>query len=178
MVFSPSTFMVTDGRRAAGSLARPPPDRGDISDVRWDHSRAVPVVRRAKGVKKLGLDYEQRVADVLSAIYTKRFVRSPRILYRRYGYLACAIPDGILYLDGVPVIIEVKLAHTETVWEQLIERYLPLVERLHPRTPVRAVEIARSYDPAVPVAHTFITSLHETTRRAAARELEVMRWRI
>jgi hypothetical protein len=144
--------------------------------VHWDQSLRAHKPIRARGAKLAGLRYEQRVADVLTAIYGGRFVRSPRILYRKAGRLTCAVPDGILYWRDTPIIIEVKLAHTETVWEQLMSRYLPLVTRLHGRQPVRAVEVCRSYDPAIDVPHMLITSLHKPA--PIGPSLEVLQWRI
>lgn len=185
-VFSPTTFLVSppQAAKAANSrlgdrvLVRDSTEfqHREFTNVHWsNHSARVP---RARGTRRLGLEYEQRVTDVLAAIYGERFMRSPAIGYRHNGIRCLAILDGLLYLDGGPVIIEVKLAHTERVWEQLMERYLPLVERLHPHTCPRSVEVCRSYDPAVPVAHTLITSLHDSRRHLAPRELEVLRWRI
>lgn len=88
-----------------------------------------------------------------------------------------AIPDGVLVLPEWTVIVEVKLAHTEAVWEQLMERYLPLVKCLT-SAPLRGVEICRSYDPAIPLPgrHTLIDSLHRPP--GCAGDLEVMQWRI
>jgi len=135
----------------------------------------MPSTPRRRGQKKVGLDYERRVQDVLGAIYGERFLRSPVIRYRQNGAARRAIPDGLLYLDDSVIITEVKLSHTEDVWEQLIERYLPLVEILCPHHRVRAVEICRSYDPArSAIPHTLITSLHHKPHNG----LEVLRWRI
>jgi len=119
--------------------------------------------------------YERRVLDVLSAIYGEHFRPSPAIEYVRRGKRRLAIPDGLLYFDDHLVVVEVKLAHTELVWDQLIERYRPLVRLLHPHLKVRTVEICRSYDPAVNVPHSLITSLHSGAARPG---LEVMQWRI
>lgn len=138
-----------------------------------------PPLAAARGQKLAGLKYERRVLDVLSAIYGDGFRQSPVIRYQtpdgRKDHRA--IPDGVLVLPYWTVIVEVKLAHTEVVWEQLMERYLPLVSRLTD-APLRPVEVCRSYDPAVPLpgSHTLIDSLHRPPARMG--ELEVIQWRI
>ena len=165
-VFAPRT---RPARLRDAGLAR-------VTDVAWADVRQPPT--RARGVKRLGLLYEQRVADVLSAIYGTAFVRSPGIRYRVRGEAAAAIPDGVLRIGEQIYIIEVKLRHTEVVWEQLMGRYLPLVRALEPQRHPRAVEICRSYDPAVmlPGPHTLVTSLHAS--RSERSELEVLQWKI
>jgi hypothetical protein len=114
------------------------------------------------------------VSDVLSAIYGSEYRPSPTIQYSRFGRRHFAIPDGILYWRDFAIVVEVKLAHTETVWDQLIEKYRPLVRLLHPTLKVRTVEICRSYDPAISIPHTVITSLHS----GCSPGLEVLWWRI
>jgi hypothetical protein len=168
-VFAPSTFLVTP---------RPAPPRQNlpdlhISNVRW----GVPLMRPLtgkRGSKRVGLEYERRVHDVMTAIYGTNYVMSPPILYTLRGHRKMAIPDGILRLQDVLWILEVKLGHTERVWEQLMERYVPLVRALEPGRRIRAVEVCRSYDPAVNVPHTLITSLHS----GCSPGLEVMQWKI
>jgi hypothetical protein len=148
------------------------------TNVRFSREGVPPQTLRARGVKKMGLAYERRVLDVFVAIYGSRFVVSPMIYYTSLeGQQHRAIPDGLLYPHGnlsEVWIIEVKLAHTEMVWDQLIERYLPLIQILHPGARVRTIEVCRSYDPAVPVPHNLIASLHEQS----AGGLEVMKWKI
>ena len=125
--------------------------------------------------------FEQRVVDVLSAIYGVAFEPAPTIRYRRHGVPQSAILDGLLRLPNETVVIEVKLRHTERVWEQLIERYGPLVRQLEAGR-VRLVEICRSFDPAVAIPCRRITSLHEGHACVPAPEaqprLEVLTWRI
>lgn len=148
-------------------------------NVRWADAAGVPssnAPRRPRGAKRAGLQFEQRVADVLTGIYGGAFTRSPAIRYVKGGRPKLAILDGLLRLRHEVLIIEVKLAHTERVWEQLMDRYVPLVEALEPGATVRPVEICRSYDPHVrlPGAHTKITSLHASATGA----LEVLQWKI
>jgi len=172
-VFDADTFL-THPRPAA---PLPPDAKVYAHDVKIvETPPLLRAARRPRGVKKLGLAYEQRVLDVLEAVYGDLcFLRSPCIQYWRDGKRRYAIPDGLLYLDPAWfVVIEVKLAHTELVWDQLMERYRPLAKLIHPALKVRTVEICRSYDPAIPVPHSLITSLHS----GCSPGLEVMQWRI
>ena len=171
-MFDPSTFLapLPEARPLRASSARFAP-----RDVRWVDT-APRASRHVKGARREGLRYERRVTDVLSAIYGAAFRGSPVIGYWSRGKYHHAIPDGILALPSWTIIVEVKLAHTEAVWEQLMERYLPLIKCLT-YAPLRTVEVCRSYDPAVPLGgpHTVIESLHRPPPRPG---LEVLRWRI
>jgi hypothetical protein len=172
-VFDSDVFTVTSKRRYKPLTG--PPQMPLVHDVRWSDDPPHKA-RRLSGVKKLGLDYERRVHDVLAAIYTVGYTPSPIIRYRVRDSRRAAIPDGILWLKDEIIVIEVKLAHTELVWEQLVLRYAALVRVLEPRRRVRTVEICRSYDPAIvlPGPHELIDSLH----RAGRAPLEVLRWKI
>lgn len=181
-VFDPQVFLPPPPPRQSAGSCRLRPVRisgarapeSFATNVRFAQESPPPQTLKARGVKKVGLAYERRVIDVLSAIYGDQFVTSPMIYYSRHGKPQRAIPDGLLYLHDTVCIIEVKLAHTAAVWEQLMERYVPLVTLLHVQSPVRAIEVCRSYDPAIDVPHTLITSLHS----GCAPGLEVLRWRI
>jgi len=178
-VFDPQVFTVRPalgaGRASSGR------DRS-FSNVRW----TAPIVRgpkRPRGAKRAGLLFERKVIDVLAAIYGTSFTPAPTIQYSFRGKPKAAILDGLLRLEHEVLIIEVKLAHTERVWEQLMLRYLPLVRALEKGRQIRTIEICRSYDPAVvlPGPHTLIESLHRRPlleRGAAAKGLEVLQWRI
>jgi hypothetical protein len=154
----------------------------DLENVRW----GVPLKRpltRPRGAKKAGILYERKVQDVLMAIYAAAYEPSPVIQYTLRGVRKAAIPDGILRIGDTLWIIEVKLAHTVRVWEQLMDRYVPLVRALEPQRRIRAVEVCRSYDPAVilPGPHALTTSLHRSAPRSGRggdHSLEVLTWRI
>lgn len=179
MVFDTTTFLPSRSVSryyAASTLAEPEtPASFLFSNVRWSH-RSPPAPRARRGVKRLGIAYERRVLDVLTAIYGWSFKPSPIIDYTdQDGRPTFAIPDGVLWVDGWVIVIEVKLAHTANVWPQLMDKYLPLVKMLEPRTRIRTVEVCRSYDPGVllPGPHTLIGSLHRD-----GRGLEVLQWKI
>ena len=73
-VFDPQVFSVPRQKAAISRHATP------FTNVHWDHDFRPPTPR-ARGVKKLGLNYERRVLDVLSAIYERAFTPSPVIAY-------------------------------------------------------------------------------------------------
>lgn len=179
MLFDPATF--------PGGVARskPPAKQAALqllsvptmySDVRW-YDGPPPPLPAVRGAKLDGLRYERRVCDVLAAIYEGAFRRSPVIHYSRLGAPRRAVLDGLLRLDGPTgpelLIIEVKLAHTVEVWDQLMIRYLSLVKLLEPRSRIRTIEVCRSYDPSVDIPHSVIDSLHRP-----GTGLEVLRWKI
>ncbi len=162
-----------------GSRAlRPPrgfhPPSGGFRDVRLaGHS---PVGRGRTVAQKMGLRYEQRVHDVLSAIYDERYRQSPSILFHDlYGHRR-AIPDGLLAIDDHLVIVEVKYTHCELAWWQLKRLYSPLLVTLYPGRRIRHVEICRSYDPSVvfPGDHRLVTSLHSLPET----EVGVIQWKL
>lgn len=127
--------------------------------------------------QKEGLRYEQKVHDVLGAIYGSDYTPSPSILYRDRRGLHRAIPDGTLRIGAnLLVVIEVKLTHTERAWWQLIRLYVPLLSRLvPPGTRIAPVEICRSYDPSVVLPYgQLITSLHKPPLGG----LGILEWRL
>lgn len=152
------------------------PIRGVASEVRFGGME-----RRNKGStysQKLGLAYEEKVHDVLSAIYGNAYRASPSILFSDRRGLRQAIPDGLLRLGARYVLIEIKLTHTEKAWWQLQRLYLPLISTLVLRGAyIQCFEICRSYDPAVqfPAPHKLVTSLHEVLPREVTG---VVQWKL
>ena len=171
-VFNTDVFLPT-----APVVRAAEPRRPTYTDVYWSAPVQWTTRNRYKGSQKLGLAYEQRVVDVLSAIYSSCFVRSPTIRYKHRSKPKAAVLDGLLHLGPETFIIEVKLAHTERVWEQLMVRYKTLVKALCPTQRIRTVEICRSYDPSIelPGAYMKIASLHRPANTAG---LEVLQWKI
>lgn len=134
--------------------------RGTPSNVRFGGE--VPHNRGRTYAQKLGLRYEQKVHDVLSAIYESAFRPSASILYEDRTGLRRAIPDGILEFPHCVVVVEIKYSHCELAWWQLNKLYLPLVLRLISK-PIFVCEIVRSFDPDVvwPGPHALVPSLHK-----------------
>lgn len=165
---------------ARGSRApRPPrgfrPIHGALSNVRFGGE--VPLNRGKSYSQKAGIAYEERVHDVLSAIYGSAYRVTPSILFQESRRLRRAIPDGLLHLGTTLVLIEVKLSHTEKAWWQLRRLYGPLCAALAvPGTTIQYAEICRSYDPEVafPEPHDVVTSLH----KLPLNRVGVLQWRI
>lgn len=165
------------GRQEVGRLHLPRgfrPIKGLPTDVRFGGT--VPQNEGRTYAQKEGLRYEQKVHDVLSAIYGDDYTPHPSILYRDRRGLRRAIPDGTLRIGAMLVVVEVKLSHTERAWWQLIRLYVPLLSRLYPPgTRIAPVEICRSYDPAISLPYgELITSLH----RPPLGGLGILQWRL
>lgn len=135
----------------------------------------MPHVRSARGAKGLGLAYEQRVHDVLGAIYNEAYWPHPAMLYQDGSGLRRAIPDGVLKSGKGVILIEVKYTHCELAWWQLNKLYLPLLTHVY-KVPITCVEICHSYDPEVefPVAHALVESLHKVPLGITG----VMQWKL
>jgi hypothetical protein len=175
-VFDPGTFLLRPRGNPASWPGRDNSGGGvrRYTNVRWSPPIERSQVRKTVGVKRVGLDYERKVLDVLSAIYGDKFVCAPAIRYEYRRKSRLAIPDGILRLSRENIIIvEVKLSHTLEVWEQLVERYATLVRSLERGATVRTVEVCRYYNPDIPVPHTLTQSLHRP-----GTGLEVMQWKL
>ena len=125
--------------------------------------------------QKLGLRYEQKVHDVLSAIYGSQFRHSASILFEDRTGLRRAIPDGVLELDDRVVVVEVKYSHCELAWWQLNKLYGPLLLRLFAK-PIHACEIVHSFDPDVkwPTGAMLTHSLH----RLSPHSTGVLQWKL
>ena len=135
--------------------------KGTPTNVRFGGTPRAPCGHTA--AQKLGLAYEQRVIDVLEAIYGDNFRAAPSILYEDRSGTRMAIPDGILRIDSSLVVIECKLSHCEKAWWQLTRLYAPLLLRLAvPGTRISTVEVCRTFDPAItfPGPAVLIESLH------------------
>lgn len=125
--------------------------------------------------QKMGLRYEQKVHDVLSAIYEAQFTPSPCILFEEGTRLRRAIPDGILMLGNCVVVVEVKYTHTEFAWWQLKRLYEPLITRIYPGKTIRCVEVCHTYDPGTIFhAHRLVESLHALPET----DVGVIQWKL
>lgn len=151
-------FMASPG--ATSGAAIPPPTFkkrlpvGDIRDA-WRTNQDPFAGRRTRrsGAQKAGLAYQRRIEAWAAAgdLRGRTLVPSPWYCYidcggaRRY----CQ-PDLVLDDGHSLVACEVKIRWTVDAWWQLRRLYLPVLARAHfDRTPVFALCITRSYDPAV-----------------------------
>lgn len=174
---TPLPERVRGGRDLRG--LRPPRSfkgiKGTPSNVRFG---GTPRTNRGHtAAQRLGLAYEQRVVDVLAAIYGIDFRPSPSILYEDRTGCRMAVPDAILKIGRTLVIIEIKLTHTERAYWQLHTLYSPLLAQLVvPGTQISTVEICRSYDPDIkfPAPSELTTSLHRLTPGVTG----ILHWKI
>lgn len=171
----PASAQSTPSDRA--SRAAPPRGfrfiRGVPSEVRFGgHAPHNPGRTFAQ---KLGLRYEQKVHDVLSAIYGPLYHPSRSILFVDRTGLRRAIPDGFLDLPDRIILVEVKYSHCEIAWWQLNRLYGPLLSRLTSK-PIHACEIVHTFDPDVkwPTPATVVTSLHRVPQFATG----VLHWKL
>lgn len=165
-----------EAKRGSRAL-RPPRGFHGVSEprnVRFSHEPA-PRNRGHTQAQKMGLRYEQKVHDVLSAIYETRFTPSPCILFEEGTRLRRAIPDGVLVLGDCVVVVEVKYTHTEDAWWQLKRLYEPLLSAIYGERLLRCVEVCRSYDPTTSFpSHRLVTSLHALPET----EVGVIQWKL
>ena len=167
--------------RSRGTHSFPPPrglhiPKGEIRNVRF--GGAVPHNRGRTYAQRAGLRYEQKVHDVLGAIYEGRYRKSTSILYEDRTGLHRAIPDGVLVLDRVWVALEIKFSHTERAWWQLMRVYVPLLRGLAPPgTTVVPCEVCSTYDPEVrlPGPHVLTESLHSLSE---GWRMGVIHWKL
>lgn len=110
--------------------------RDDLLEVR--HLDGVPnfaqAHRRAKGAKGAGIRYEERVQAQFKRTFGPLYIPSPWFQYRTkhstrlWNY---AQPDGILldFVKGRVTIVEMKFSHTAEAYFQLVDKYLPLMQK-------------------------------------------------
>lgn len=167
------------GRAVRRAPVRPPRGFklicGAVSNVRFGGE--VPHNRGYTHAQREGLRYEQRVHDVLLAIYGSNYRPSAAILFEDRTGLRRAIPDGLLRVEASLVVVEIKLSHTERAWWQLNRLYAPLLAQLtNPGTAIHTVEICRSYDPEVRFPGPF--SLTKSLHKLQPNVTGIIQWKI
>lgn len=123
--------------------------RGAIRGVRIHYSDYHRALGRTSA-QKAGLRYEDAIQRSLLERYPDgSYASAPHIHFQDdSGYRTC-LPDGILTLDGVKYILEIKRAHCALAWWQLERLYRPLVATYYHDRQVRVCEIAKSFDPSI-----------------------------
>jgi hypothetical protein len=64
------------------------------------------------------------------------------------GWRVCR-PDGILFMNRVAFVFEVKIRHTADAWWQLHHLYIPVLQRYDGRFRYIPVEVSKNFDPQV-----------------------------
>jgi len=117
--------------------------------------------KRLHGRRRMGIKYEEKVKEHFEEAFPPKvghpsFISGPWLEYKilNEGKVRYAQPDGLLVsLDtGVLTICEIKYQHTAQAYWQVMDKYLPLVERLFNTTnmwKIGVCEIVKWYDCAV-----------------------------
>jgi hypothetical protein len=142
--------------------------------------------QRARGAKRLGLKYEKEAQPLLAKACHEspkvvEYLPSPWFKYRcashptRWNY---AQPDGLAIApnEGLVFVVEIKLRHTADSYFQLLDRYIPLMEKFFGKDwKFCPVEVCRWYDPHT--AYPTRISLRENFLDAKPTEVTVHRLR-
>lgn len=136
------------GFRAAGNV--------EWAEFRFEGPWGPNSPRGSTPARQAGLAYERRVHRHLRESYSSGILYAPGqwIEFREQGFRQSrwAQPDGLLLdLDnGLVVIVEIKLRHTERAWWWLRQLYAPLLRSIFPPAWRFAyLEVTRYYDPEV-----------------------------
>lgn len=149
------------------------------SFAKYPPSFAKDVHRR--GARGRGVQYEKKVRAWLSRKYEGWYIPSPWLLYRLHNdsRLHWCQPDGLVIRPdlGIIWVHETKLRHTAEAWFQLMDLYLPILERIFPPKlwSIRLVEVVRWFDPSVPFPGKY--SLHPEFEDVKLNEVGVKIWR-
>jgi len=122
----------------------------------------------SKASQKAGQRFEAQQQERFLEKYGDRFEPEPwfRFLDGERTWHCC--PDGILWTEKDPIIIEFKLSHTYQAWRQLKKLYLPVVKAAHPGVFFRLLEVCKSFDPSTDLGSLeveFLLFPEDTPRR-------------
>lgn len=142
--------------------------------------------RKARGVKGLGLRYEKKAHEYVTSVCSGssralEYVDSPWFTYRLQSSPTVwnwAQPDGLVIApnEGIVYLVEIKLRHISDSYFQLMDRYLPLMERFFgPLWKFSLVELCKWYDPDL--AYPCRVTLRDQLLDAKPNELSVHRWK-
>lgn len=117
------------------------------------------VKRRRAGAKGQGLKYEEQAQPILKEAFARQgveYIPSPWFKYRRSSAPErenFAQPDGIApdVKRGIIFLVEIKIKHTPDSYFQLLDRYVPLLDRFFNCDgkiwKIAPIEVVRWYDP-------------------------------
>lgn len=145
------------------------------------------VAQRARGAKRQGLLYEGRVQPRITELCKQspkavEYLPSPWFKYRIAAHPFrenFAQPDGLIINmnEGLVYVVEIKLRHTVDAYFQLLDRYIPLMQKFFPKDfRFCAVEVCRWFDPMM--AFPTKITLREVLLEARPNEFCVHRMRI
>lgn len=154
------------------------------TSVEWvEFANNIPQFQRKRvgGRKRQGMIYEARAHEHFAETLGPGYVKNPWLIYKtsESSSLRWAQPDALLIdpRKGIVTILEMKYQHTSQAYFQLVDKYLPLIERLFgwETWEFATVEVVKWYDCAVkfPCAVT----LRERIEDVAAGEFGVHIWK-
>jgi len=103
----------------------------------------------SKESQKAGQRFEARQQEKFLEKYDSFFEPEPWFRFEDNKRTWHCCPDGILWLEKSPIIVEFKLSHTYQAWRQLKQLYLPVVKAAHPNQYFRLLEVCKNFDPSV-----------------------------
>lgn len=136
----PSWFRGAEGVRSAWPLTQGP-------DARTPHRS------RLKGTpaQRAGIRYERKALAFLQKEFGRDFIPSRWFRYetsessQRY----CQV-DGMLQINNLLVVVEIKVTFTSDAWWQLRKLYEPVVRMAMKPSRMALMVVCKSFDPAVP----------------------------
>jgi hypothetical protein len=108
---------------------------------------------RLKGTsaQRAGIRYERNVIKFLTSEFAKDFTASQWFAWHddheRLRY--CQV-DGLLRLNNLLVIVEIKVNFSSDAWWQLRKLYEPIIKKVYSPSRLASLVVCKSFDPAVP----------------------------
>lgn len=142
--------------------------------------------RRMTKAQRAGIRYEKKVLKRLKESFGNELLVSPWFKFEdRHGTRYCQ-PDGVLYRETRPTVIEVKLSFTPHAWWQLRKLYEPVVRRAYLLQDIYLVVICKFYDPVIHFPEPTRSLRVPSSRTASLVEwpdhkldsIGVLRWKI
>jgi len=155
-------------------------------DITWARfAREAPAFacrrRRPRGRRAQGLRYERRAHEHFEREFGFKYIRSPWYIYKLAGSekYKWAQPDALLIdIDaGLITICEMKYQHTSEAYWQVVEKYLPLTQKLFGTGiwKFATIEIVKWYDCAA--AFPTEITLRDCITKARPGEFGVHIWK-
>ena len=134
-----------------------------------------------RGRRYQGIKYERRAQLFLAESLGPEYIPSPWLRFRLRGdsTLHWCQPDGIFFdvRAGQITIVEIKYQHCADAWFQLNRLYLPVLQKMFPRSmwDFATIEVVKWYDCATEVPQP--PRLRESVRAARPGEFGVFIWK-
>jgi hypothetical protein len=109
-----------------------------------------PARLKGTGAQRAGIRYERKARAFLAKEFGKDFTPSQWFQYETDSGVNWCQPDGLLQINNLLVIIEVKVNFSSDAWWQLRKLYEPVVKAALNPTRLALAVVCKSFDPAVP----------------------------